>query len=114
MKKNYDLSIKLYETGNYDAMYLAGLIADPLKMTKEDFEKWIENAYCHGLSDYTVATTLAKSSMAQEIADEWIFSNKDLHQSAGWSCYCNLFKDKNNDKINLIGIHNVNEAIDLI
>lgn len=90
IKKNYDLSIKLYETGNYDAMYLAGLIADPLKMTKEDFEKWIENAYCHGLSDYTVATTLAKSSMAQEIADEWIFSNKDLHQSAGWSCYCNL------------------------
>lgn len=100
IKKNYDLSIKLYETGNYDAMYLAGLIADPSKMTKEDFEKWIENAYCHGLSDYTVATTLAKSSRAQEIADEWIFSNKDLHQSAGWSCYCNLFKDKNNDKIN--------------
>lgn len=32
IKKNYDLSIKLYETGNYDAMYLAGLIADPLKM----------------------------------------------------------------------------------
>lgn len=76
-------------------MYLAGLIADPLKMTKEDFEKWIENAYCYGLSDYTVATTLAKSSMAQEIADEWIFSNKDLHHSADWSCYCNLFKDKN-------------------
>lgn len=81
-------------------MYLAGLIADPPKMTKEDFEKWLENAYCHGLSDYTVATTLAKSSIAQKIADEWIFRNKYLHHSAGWLCYCNLLKVKNNDTIN--------------
>lgn len=99
IRKNYELSVKLYETGNYDAMYLAGLIADPEKMSKEDFTNWIEKAYCHGLSDYTVARALAKSNMAQEIADEWINSKKDLYQSAGWTCYCQLLKCKNNDKI---------------
>lgn len=57
-------------------MYLAGLIADSQKVSEEDFDSWIENAYCHGLSDYTVATTLAKSKMAQEIADKWIDSKK--------------------------------------
>lgn len=100
IKKDYELSLKLYETGNYDAMYLAGLIADSQKMSKEDFDSWIENAYCHGLSDYTVATTLAKSKMAQEIADKWIDSKKELYQSAGWTCYGQLLKDKNNEKIN--------------
>lgn len=92
IKKDYELSKKLFETGNYDAMYLAGLISDPQKMSKEDFTNWIKKAYCHGLSDYTVATTLAKSEIAQEIADEWISSQKELYQSAGWTCYCQLLK----------------------
>lgn len=97
IKKNYELSIQLYETGNYDAMYLAGMIAEPLKMTKSDFEKWIEKAYCHGISDYTVSVTLAESPLAQEIADEWIKSDKELYMSAGWSCYCWLLGYKNDD-----------------
>ena len=28
IKMDYQLALDLYETGNYDAMYLAGLIAD--------------------------------------------------------------------------------------
>lgn len=101
IKKDYELSMKLYETGNYDTMYLAGMIADSKQMTKEDFENWIEKAYCHGLSDYTVAGTLAKSDLAQEIADEWIHSKKELYQSSGWTCYCNLLKEQDNDKFNI-------------
>lgn len=99
VKIDYELSIKLYETGNYDAMYLAGLIADSQKMSKEDFYNWIEKAYCHGLSDYTVAPVLAKSNFAQEIADEWINSQNELYQSAGWTCYCQLLKSKNQNNI---------------
>lgn len=30
--KNYDLSMALYATGNYDAAYFAGMIAEPEKM----------------------------------------------------------------------------------
>ena len=101
IKKNYDLSINLYKTGNYDAMYLAGMIADSQKMTKEDFNDWIERAYCPGLSDYTVATTLAKSTMAQQIADEWISRQKELYQSAGWTCYCNLLKEQSNENFSI-------------
>jgi hypothetical protein len=33
IKKNYHLALDLYETGNYDAMYLAGLIADDARMS---------------------------------------------------------------------------------
>jgi hypothetical protein len=45
IKKDYRLALDLYDTGNYDAMYLAGLIADDAQMTKRDLQRWAENAY---------------------------------------------------------------------
>ena len=35
IKKDHQLALDLYDTGNYDAMYLAGLIADDAQMTKK-------------------------------------------------------------------------------
>ena len=44
IKKDYQLALDLYDTGNYDAMYLAGLIADDAKMTKKDLNRWVKTA----------------------------------------------------------------------
>src|SRR5271166_4363439 len=54
IKKDYQLSLELYDTGISDAMYLAGLIADDAKMTKKDLQKWVENATWHMVGEYTV------------------------------------------------------------
>src|ERR1700756_5039818 len=54
IKKDYQLALDLYDTGIYDAMYLAGLIADDPKMTKKDLQRWAEKAHCDALSQYTV------------------------------------------------------------
>lgn len=86
--KNYDLSMMLYATGNYDAAYFAGMIAEPNKMCEADFETWMETAYCSMQADYIVAVTLAEADCAQIVADRWIDSGKGLYMSAGWSCYC--------------------------
>ncbi|REE89019.1 3-methyladenine DNA glycosylase AlkD [Paenibacillus taihuensis] len=88
IKKDQELAEQLYATGNYDAMYFAGVIADPKAMTGEDFDRWIEDAYFYMLSDYVVAVTLAEADIAQEVADRWIASGDELKMSAGWSCYC--------------------------
>lgn len=87
-KKNQALADQLYATGNYDAMYFAGVIAEPRAMAKADFERWIDAAYFYMLSDYVVAVTLAETDIAQEVADSWMGSGTDLRMSAGWSCYC--------------------------
>ena len=42
IKKDYQLALDLYDTGIYDAMYLAGLIADDLKMTRKNLQHWVE------------------------------------------------------------------------
>lgn len=88
IKRNQPLAEELYATGNYDAMYFAGVIADPKVMMEADFERWIAGAYFYMLSDYVVAVTLAETDIAQEVADKWIASGIELKMSAGWSCYC--------------------------
>jgi len=88
IKMNQPLAEELYATGNYDAMYFAGIIAEPNAMTEADYDRWIEAAYFYMLSDYVVAVTLSESDIAQEVADKWIASGEELRMSAGWSCYC--------------------------
>lgn len=94
IKKNQPLAERLYATGNYDAMYFAGIIADPTLMNEADFERWIDAAYFYMLSDYVVAVTLAETSIAQDVADKWMTSGEDLKMSAGWSCYCWLLGNR--------------------
>jgi len=87
-KINQTLAEELYATGNYDAMYFAGIIADPNAMTEADYERWMDGAYFWMLSDFVVAVTLAEADIAQQVADKWIASGEELRMSAGWSCYC--------------------------
>src|SRR6267143_4488917 len=54
IKKDYQLALDLYDTGNYDAMYLAGLIADDARMTKKDLQRWIATATHSPLASSTV------------------------------------------------------------
>ncbi|WP_203290350.1 MULTISPECIES: DNA alkylation repair protein [Metabacillus] len=94
IKINQVLAEELYATGNYDAMYFAGIIADPKAMTEEDFDRWIDAAYFYMISDYVVAVTLSESDIAQDVADKWIASGEELKMSAGWSCYCWLLGNR--------------------
>ncbi len=94
IKINQPLAEELYASGNYDAMYFAGIIADPKAMTESDFDRWMDSAYFYMLSDYVVAVTLAEADIAQQVADKWIASGEELRMSAGWSCYCWLLGNR--------------------
>jgi 3-methyladenine DNA glycosylase AlkD len=87
LKFNQALADQLFDTGNYDAMYLAGMIAEPKKMTKQDFDRWINKAYFFMISDFIVAVTLAEADIGEQVADDWIESDKELTISAGWKTY---------------------------
>lgn len=94
IKISQSLAEELYFTGNYDAMYFAGIIADPKAMTESDYDRWMDAAYFYMLSDFVVAVTLSESDIAQEVADKWIASGEELRMSAGWSCYCWLLGNR--------------------
>lgn len=111
-KRDYRLSMQLYATGNYDAMYFAGMIADPKAMREEDFETWMKSAYFYMLSDYVVAVTLAETELAQIISDRWIDSGKELYMSAGWCCYCWLLGYRRDDAFDTDKIKTMLEKVE--
>jgi 3-methyladenine DNA glycosylase AlkD len=85
VKKNYQLAIDLYNTGNSDAMYLAGLIGDETKMTKADLNKWAKKSSWYMISEYSVPFVAAESPYGWELAMEWINSNRENVATAGWA-----------------------------
>src|SRR5260221_7127102 len=84
---DYQLALDLYDTGNYDAMYLAGLIADDARMTKKDLQGWAEKAYGGSLPGATVAWVAAEGPHGWEMALKWIESPKIPVASAGWATF---------------------------
>ena len=99
-KKNHELSLELYNTGNYDAMYLAGLMADETQITKEQLEEWVSKAYFSYLSEYTVPWVAAESKYGFELGLKWIKSDKETIAAAGWGTlayFAALYEDENLD-----------------
>lgn len=85
VKGNHALAMALYETGVYDAMYLAGLLADSSKMSKADLRRWLKKADSPPLCDYTVAWVAAESRFGWELGVEWIESTKESVAATGWN-----------------------------
>jgi 3-methyladenine DNA glycosylase AlkD len=90
IKRDYALAKELWASGVYDAMYLAGLVADDAAMTREDLDAWVSQAYCHGLAENTVAWVAAGGRYGVEMAEAWIADGRELVEAAGWSTYCGL------------------------
>ena len=101
IKKDYRLALDLYDTGIYDAMYLAGLIADDPKMTKKDLRRWLAKANCSALQEYTVPWVAAESNHGRELALEWIESNEEGVASAGWATLSSLVSIKDDADLDL-------------
>ncbi len=102
IKSDYQLSLELYNTGNSDAMYLAGLIADPKKMTRADLNDWVEKAYWYMISEFTVPWVASESFIGTEIALEWIESDKENIASSGWSTLASIAAIKTNDELDIV------------
>lgn len=101
IKTDYQLALDLYETGNYDAMYLAGLIADDARMTKQDLRGWVKKAYAGALPGSTVAWVAAGSPHGHALALEWIESPKNLVAAAGWATLSCLVAIKDDAELDL-------------
>jgi 3-methyladenine DNA glycosylase AlkD len=101
VKKDYQLALDLYDTGIYDAMYLAGLIADDPKMTKKDLRHWADKANCPTISEYTVPWVAVESNHGRELALEWMESKKEGVAATGWATLSSLVAVKDDADLDL-------------
>jgi 3-methyladenine DNA glycosylase AlkD len=101
IKKDYQLALDLYDTGNFDAMYLAGLIADDARMTKANLRRWVSKANAGAICGFTVPWVAAGSPHGRELALEWIESEKSQVAAAGWFTLSGLVAVKDDTQLDL-------------
>jgi len=101
VKKDHQLAKNLYATGNTDAMYLAGLIADDAKMTRADLQTWVNEAVSNNISEYTVPWVATESQYGFELALEWINDSREYVAAAGWSTLSNIVSFKPDNELDL-------------
>lgn len=101
IKGNQSLAMELYETGNADAMYLAGLVADGSQMSKKNLETWAKNASWQMISEYTVPWVASESPFGCELAMKWIKSKDPKIASTGWATYSSIVAIRPDDDLDL-------------
>ena len=111
VKKDHELAMGLFATGNYDAMYLAGLIADETKMSKKDIQQWAERSTDHGISEYTVAWVAAESEYGWELGLKWIDSPQENIASAGWNTLSGVIAMKPDNELDIATIKKLLQRI---
>lgn len=94
LKPDYELALGLYATGISDAMYLAGLITDDMKMTRDDLRTWVSGAYWSLLSESTVPWVASGGRFGHEMGMEWIESPIETTACAGWRTLSSLTQIK--------------------
>ena len=101
IKGDQALACELYETGNSDAMYLAGIVADGSQMTKKQLDAWASGATWHMISEYTVPGVATESRFARELALKWIKSKKDSIACSGWNTYSGIVATTPDEELDL-------------
>lgn len=111
VKKNYELSMALYDTGIYDARYLAGLIADEKKMTIDDLRLWMATSGCEGIACSPVAWVAAESDHGLVLAREWMQSEDEVIAAAGYATYAGLISITPNHGLDIPEIEGILDHI---
>jgi 3-methyladenine DNA glycosylase AlkD len=101
IKKDYQLALDLYDTGFFDARYLAGLIADEAKMTKKDLQHWVESSKSTAVCGTTVAWVAAESPHGRELALKWIDSKQEAVAQTGWATLSSLVSVREDVELDL-------------
>ena len=101
IKGQQELACELYDTGNSDAMYLAGLVADGAQMTKRQLNAWARNATWYMISEYTVPGVAVESPHARELALKWMDAKRESVAACGWCTYAGLIATQEDEELDL-------------
>lgn len=101
LNRRQEFALELFDTGNYDAMYLAGLIADGRQMSKKDLNRWASSNNCDALCGSTIPAVASESPYARELALKWIDSKKPTVAICGWGTYGGIVATRADDELDL-------------
>ena len=112
IKGDQNLAYALYDTGNYDAMYLAGIVVDGSQMTKQRLKSWVRKADWQLISEYTVPWVASESSHGPSLALKWIDAKKEHVGAAGWNTYAGIVTTTPDAELDLAEIKSLLKRIE--
>jgi len=102
LKGQQTIAMELFATGMLEPMYVAGIVADGAKMTRDELQAWVEGASAMPMAaDYTVPWVTVENAAGPELAMKWIASKDDGVAASGWASYSGLVATRPDDALNL-------------
>ncbi len=85
LKGDQALALELFATGNGDAQYLAGMVADGRQMTARELQRWADTAAWDMISGTTVPWVASEHPEGFALAVKWTTSQNEQVARAGWN-----------------------------
>jgi hypothetical protein len=85
LKGEQALALELFATGNGDAQYLAGMVADGRQMTAKQLQTWVDTAAWDMISGTTVPWVASEHPEGFALATKWIDSKNEQVARSGWN-----------------------------
>lgn len=102
IKGQQDLAYGLYNTGNMDAMYLAGMVANGSRMTRDQLNHWADRSeHMPMISEYTVPWVAVENPHGRDLAVQWTGTKKDHVATSGWCTYSGLVATQDDATLDL-------------
>jgi 3-methyladenine DNA glycosylase AlkD len=113
IKGQQAVAMELYKTGNVDAMYLAGMLADGAQMTEKQLNEWAERSTgAQMISEYTIPWVAVDHPQARNVTKQWMKSKKENVAAAGWCTYSGLLATKADEHLDLAEIESLLSTIE--
>lgn len=112
IKGQQQLALDLYATGNSDAMYLAGIVADGAAMNRATLQKWATNSKWYMIAEYSVPGVACENTAARDLAMKWICAKKEIVQTCGWTTYSGIVAIKDDQHLDLTELQTLMTTIE--
>jgi 3-methyladenine DNA glycosylase AlkD len=83
VKRDHELALELWASGNSDARSLATMLVDPALIDSKTADAWVSSTTYYMLVDLA-ANVVARSPIAHAKGDEWRVSDNEWVGQAGW------------------------------
>lgn len=93
--KDHQLALDLWETGVPEAMIVAGMVADPERLTEQQMEDWVVDINSWDICDQLCMNLFEKSPFAEKKIYEWSLREEEFVKRTAYALIaCLAWHDK--------------------
>jgi 3-methyladenine DNA glycosylase AlkD len=83
--RDHDLALALWDTGIPDAQILAGLVAEPARLTVAEMDRWVADLRAWDVCDQACLNAFVRSPLAWDAIPRWAAREPEFEKRAGFA-----------------------------